>query len=88
MVKEDVKGNYVNHGNILLYETDDGQDVVEVHLADETVWLNQAQMTELFQRNKRTVSEHVRNVFKEGELQEKAVVRNFRTTGYLLKLIE
>lgn len=83
MAKEDVKDNYVNvnQGNILLYETDDGQDVVEVHLADETVWLNQAQMTELFQRNKRTVSEHIRNVFKEGELEEKAVVRNFRTTA-------
>ena len=69
-------------GNIIiLYKSADGQEAVDVHLADETVWLNQAQMAELFQRNKRTVSEHIRNVFKEGELDEKAVVRNFRTTA-------
>ncbi len=68
-------------GNIILYKSEDGQDVVDVHLADETVWLNQAQMTELFQRNKRTVSEHIHNVFKDGELKEEAVVRNFRTTA-------
>jgi prophage maintenance system killer protein len=70
-----------DHGNIILYKSKDGQEVVDVHLADETVWLNQAQMTELFQRNKRTVSEHIRNVFQEGELDEAAVVRKFRTTA-------
>ncbi len=68
-------------GKIILYKSADGREAVDVHLADETVWLNQAQMTELFQRNKRTVSEHIRNVFKEGELDEEAVVRNFRTTA-------
>ncbi len=68
-------------GQIIFYESDKGEHNITVHLADETVWLNQAQMTELFQRNKRTVSEHIRNVFKEGELDEKAVVRNFRTTA-------
>lgn len=70
-----------DRGNIILYKSEDGQEAVYVHLADETVWLNQTQMTELFQRNKRTVSEHIRNVFREGELDEKAVVRNFRTTA-------
>ena len=70
-----------DRGNIILYKSEDGQEVVDVHLADETVWLNQTQMTELFQRNKRTISEHIRNVFKEGELDEKAVVRKFRTTA-------
>lgn len=70
-----------DHGNIILYNTEDGQAAIDVHLTDETVWLNQGQMTELFQRNKRTVSEHIRNVFKEGELKEEAVVRNFRTTA-------
>jgi prophage maintenance system killer protein len=68
-------------GKLVFYELDEGGDIITVHLVDETVWLNQAQMTELFQRNKRTVSEHIRNVFKEGELDEKAVVRNFRTTA-------
>jgi hypothetical protein len=52
-----------------------------VHLEEETVWLTQVQMTELFARNKRTIYEHIRNVFKEGELGENAVVRKFRTTA-------
>ncbi|PLX49888.1 MAG: hypothetical protein C0613_05920 [Desulfobulbaceae bacterium] len=67
-------------GEIILYEDDVGA-VVEVHLRDETVWLSQAQMVDLFERNKRTISEHIRNVFKEGELEEQAVVRKFRTTA-------
>lgn len=71
----------LDKGQIIFYESDKGKENITVHLADETVWLNQAQMTELFQRNKRTVSEHIRNVFKEGELEEEAVVRKFRTTA-------
>lgn len=68
-------------GSIILYQSEDALAAVDVCLADQTVWLSQAQMTDLFQRNKRTVSEHIRNVFKEGELVEDAVVRNFRTTA-------
>jgi hypothetical protein len=68
-------------GEIVLYQSEDGQAAMDVHLKDETVWLSQAQMVELFERDKRTVSEHIRNVFKEGELQEQAVVRKFRTTA-------
>ncbi len=68
-------------GNIALYQTKDGQTTLDVQLKDETVWLNQAQMVELFQRDKRTVSEHIRNIFKEGELNEEAVVRKSRTTA-------
>jgi len=68
-------------GELIVYQAEDGQTSVDVRLKDETVWLSQAEMTELFQRNKRTVSEHIRNVFKEGELEEKAVVRKFRTTA-------
>lgn len=67
--------------SIAIFKTEDGQSHVEVHVIDETVWLPQAQMCELFDKNKRTVSEHIRNIFKEGELQEQAVVRNFRTTA-------
>lgn len=70
-----------DHGTIVLYQTKDGQATLDVHLQDETVWLTQAQMVELFQRDKRTVSEHIRNIFKEGELNEEAVVRKSRTTA-------
>ena len=68
-------------GEIVLYQSEDGQAALDVHLKNETVWLTQAQMVELFQRDKRTVSEHIRNVFKEGELFEEAVVRKSRTTA-------
>ena len=70
-----------DHGKIVLYQAKDGQTTLDVQLKDETVWLTQAQMVELFQRDKRTVSEHIRNIFKEGELTEKAVVRKSRTTA-------
>ena len=70
-----------DHGKIVLYQAKDGQTALDVQLKDETVWLTQAQMVELFQRDKRTVSEHIRNIFKEGELTEKVVVRKSRTTA-------
>ena len=66
---------------ILIYQTEDGRTRLEVRLEGETVWLNQAQLCELFDKNKRTISEHIRNIFKEGELQEEAVVRKYRTTA-------
>lgn len=69
------------YGEVILFQVDDGKASLDVHLRDETVWLSQAQMVELFQRDKRTVSEHIRNVFEEGELVEKAVIRKFRTTA-------
>ncbi len=64
---------------LILYQTEDGLTKVEVRLLDETVWLNQAQMSEFFDKDKRTISEHIKNIFNEGELQEDSVVRNFRT---------
>jgi len=70
-----------NHGSIVLYQTEDGQTTLDVQLQEETVWLTQAQMVELFQRDKRTVSEHIRNIFREGELNEEAVVLKSRTTA-------
>ena len=57
-------------GEIIIYQTEDGQSLLEVHLGKETVWLSQAQMVELFQRNQPVISSHIRNVFKEGELDE------------------
>ena len=66
---------------ILIYQTDDGKTLIKIRLDNETVWLNQPQLCELFDKNKRTISEHIRNIFKEGELQENSVVRKFRTTA-------
>jgi hypothetical protein len=66
---------------VIIFRSDDGQAQLDVHLTEDTVWLTQAQMTALFARDKRTISEHIRNVFKEGELVGKAVVRKSRTTA-------
>ena len=68
-------------GEVVLYQTVDGKAALDVQLAGDTVWLNQKQMGELFDKNVRTVSEHIRNVFKEGELDEPSVIRNFRITA-------
>ncbi len=70
----------MDKGNILLYQSQEGFIKIDVHLTDETVWLSQKQMALLFGKNKRTISEHIRNIFREGELDEKVVVQNFRTT--------
>jgi len=65
---------------ILLYKTQEGNIKIDVRLEDQTVWLTQAQLCELFQKSKSTISEHIKHIFEEGELDEKVVVRNFRTT--------
>lgn len=70
-----------NKGEMIVYRTDDGQTRVECRLVDQTIWLSQAVMAELFQRSKKTISEHLQNIFSEGELIEDSVVRNFRTTA-------
>lgn len=67
--------------NILIYQTEDGVTKIETRLDNETVWLTQAQMAELFQKSKSTISEHIKHIFEEGELNADAVVRNFRTTA-------
>ena len=66
-------------GQILLYKTPDGESRIEVRLQDETVWLNLDQMAELFQRNKSTISRHIKNVFEEGELRRETTVAKFAT---------
>ena len=66
---------------IIIYQTEDGQTKIQTRLENETVWLTQAQMAELFDKAKSTISEHIKNVFSEGELEENSVVRNFRTTA-------
>lgn len=67
--------------NILIYQTQDGNTRIQVQLTDNTVWLTQADMVALFQSSKSNISEHIKHVFEDGELQEESVVRNFRTTA-------
>lgn len=67
-------------GQILLYQTPDGESRIEVRLQNETVWLSLDQMAELFQRNKSTISRHIKNVFEEGELNKEVVVAKNATT--------
>jgi hypothetical protein len=71
----------MNNTPIVQYQTERGFVMLEVHLNDETVWLSQKQMGLLFDRDYKTVSKHIRNVFKEGELEEKATVAKFATTA-------
>jgi hypothetical protein len=71
----------MNSGEILIYQNPEGSIKIDVRLEDETVWLTQAQLCELFQKSKATISEHIKNIFEEGELVEISVVRNFRTTA-------
>ncbi|WP_454881398.1 virulence RhuM family protein [Sphingobacterium detergens] len=67
--------------NLLIYQSEDGVTRIETRLEGETVWLTQAQLCELFQKSKATISEHIKHVFEEGELEEISVVRKFRTTA-------
>lgn len=69
----------MNNSDILIYQNQDGNIKIDVRLEEETVWLTQAQLCELFQKSKATVSEHIRNIFEEGELDPSATVRKFRT---------
>ena len=73
--------NKENSCDILIYQSDDGNIKVDVQLIDESIWLTQGQMAQLFNKDKRTISEHISNIFKDGELQKDSVVRNFRTTA-------
>ena len=66
---------------VIIYAASDGQTKIDVKLEDETLWLTQAQMCELYQTCKSNISEHIRHIFEEGELQEDSVVRKFRTTA-------
>ena len=70
-----------DNGNIIVYVDDNGQPQVDVRFQDETVWLTQAQLVELYQSSKANVSEHIKNIFDEGELDKNSVVRKFRTTA-------
>ncbi|NVO00718.1 MAG: virulence RhuM family protein [Geobacteraceae bacterium] len=70
----------VNQSDLLIYQAPDGTVKIHVRLEDETVWLSQDHLTQLFGKSKQTISEHIRNIFSEGELDEHVVVRKFLTT--------
>lgn len=71
----------MENSKILIYQTEDGRTRIETRLEEETVWLTQAQLAELFQKSRVTITEHIRNIFKEGELEENSVCRKFRLTA-------
>ena len=92
------KNNLIeNNNNIIIYTTDDGQVEIEVRLEDENVWLTQNSMAELFDTTRNNIIMHIKNIFEEGELQEKSVSKeslltakdgkNYKTKFYNLDLI-
>jgi hypothetical protein len=78
MSKDLLPMNSEDSAEFLLYQTEDGQTRVQVRFLDETVWLTQKQLAELFQKDVRTINEHIQNVFEEGELEREATIRKFR----------
>ena len=72
---------FENVGDIIIYQTEDGQTQVDVRMENDTVWLTQAQMAELFQKDRTVVGRHIRNVYKEGELEEEGTCAKFAHMG-------
>ncbi len=70
-----------NESEIIIYQSEDGLTKLDVKMEGETVWLSLDQLADLFQRDKSTVSRHIRNIFSEGELSVDSVVANFATTA-------
>ena len=70
----------MNQDQIVIYQTEDGQTQIDVRLENETVWLTQAQMAELFQKDRTVITRHINNVFDEGELNREEVCANFAHT--------
>ncbi len=71
----------MNNTELIIYQSEDGKTRIEARLEDETVWLTQAQLAELFQTTKQNVGQHLKNIFDEGELVDVSVVKNFFTTA-------
>jgi hypothetical protein len=68
-----------DHGEIVIYQTEDGLTKINVNIQNETVWLSLEQMSDLFQRDKSTISRHIKNIYSEGELLRESTVANFAT---------
>ena len=71
----------MNNSNMIMYTTEDGLTKIEVTFDEDTVWLSLEQMAELFQRDKSTISRHIKNIFADGKLNRNSVVANFATTA-------
>ena len=69
------------HGNIIIYKDKNGNDNIEVKMQNNTVWLNQEQLVKLYNSSKSNISEHIKHIFEDGELEESSTVRNFRTVA-------
>ena len=76
------------NNKILIYTDGSGLTKIDVRMTDDTLWLTQAQMCELYQTSKSNVSEHIKHIFEEGELDREVVVRKFRTTSQHGKMID
>lgn len=72
--------NYTNNSNIVIYQSEDGKVHLDVKYNEETLWLTQQQLCELYQTSKSNVNEHIKHIFEDGELEKDVVVRNFRIT--------
>ena len=68
----------MNNTDILIYKMEDGQIKVDVRLEDETIWMTQKSISKLYQKNIRTISEHINNIYEEGELDKKTTIRKNR----------
>ena len=75
------KDRLQDNGELIIYCSEEGDTKIDVRFVDETVWLSQAQLAELFQSSKSNISEHIKHILEEGEQEEKSVVRKFRTTS-------
>ena len=82
MVKNNKDDLNIMGSEIIIYQTEDGHTKIDVKFEDETVWLTQAQLCELYQTSKSNISEHIKHIFEEGELEETSVVLKFRTNGF------
>ena len=76
----------MNNSEILIYQSDDGNLKLDVRLEDETVWLTQDHMADLFGKAKSTINEHIKNIFAEGELVESAVLKKFGISEFQQKV--
>lgn len=74
-----------NYGEMLIYQTEDGLTKIDVNMQDETVWLTQEKMSELFQKAKSTINEHIKNIYLEGELQKESTMRKFGISEFSTK---
>lgn len=74
-----------NYGEMLIYQTEDGLTKIDVNMQDETVWLTQEEMSELFQKAKSTINEHIKNIYLEGELQKESTMRKFGISEFSTK---